>query len=282
VTDQGIVAACCQLALDVEDPGECRRRAANAIEHSAQQGANIVVLPELAATGYRFQSMREVESVAESTDGPTLTQWHALAARHGIVVVGGFVEAGEDGRCHNSAALVDASGVRAVYRKVHLWDEESRWFAPGTDMPPVVRTPFGRLGVLVCYDLEFPEWVRVAALNGTEVLCAPVNWPLFPRPEGERPTEVVKVQADAGVNRMYVVACDRVGPERGTDWLGGSVIVDPDGFPLTELRLGLEAVVTARFDPHEAADKAITPRNDVFADRRPQLYGGLEKTALHG
>lgn len=278
MTDHDVVVACCQLELDVENPAECRRRVSRAIEHAAAQGANIVVLPELAATGYRFKSMAEVESVAESAHGPTLTEWHELAARHDLVVVGGFVEAGENDGCHNSAALIDASGVRAVYRKAHLWDEESEWFRPGTGLPPVVQTRFGRLGVLVCYDLEFPEWVRLAALNGTEILCAPVNWPLFPRPEGERPSEVVKVQADASVNRMYIAACDRVGPERGTDWLGGTVIVDPDGYPLTELRLGLDTMVCATVDPRQASEKAITARNDVFADRRPALYGGLQET----
>ena len=278
MTEHEVVVTCCQLALDVANPAECRGRVARSIERAAERGANIVVLPELAATGYRFHSMAEVEAVAEGAEGPTLTEWHALAGRHDLVIVGGFVEAGEDGTCHNAAALVDSSGVRAVYRKVHLWDEESRWFRSGTGLPPVVQTRFGRLGVLVCYDLEFPEWVRLAALHGTEVLCAPVNWPLFPRPNGERPSEVVKVQADASVNRMYVAACDRVGPERGAGWLGGSVIVDPDGFPLTELRLGLETMVSATVDPRQAAEKAIAPRNDVFADRRPELYAGLQES----
>ncbi|HET8560925.1 MAG TPA: nitrilase-related carbon-nitrogen hydrolase [Marmoricola sp.] len=273
-----VVVACCQLELDVENPAECRSRVCQAIEQAAAHGADIVVLPELAATGYRFKNRAEVEAVAENADGPSLTQWQALAARHDIVVVGGFVEAGENGDYHNSAALVDGSGVRAIYRKAHLWDEESTWFRPGTGLPPVVQTRFGKLGVLVCYDLEFPEWVRLAALNGTEILCAPVNWPLFPRPAGERPSEVIKVQADASVNRMYVAACDRAGPERGIDWLGGSIIVDPDGYPLTELRLGLETTVSARVDPRQAAEKAITANNDVFADRRPALYDGLQES----
>lgn len=226
--------------------------------------------------------MAEVEAVAETVDGPTLRGWHTLANRHGLVIVGGFVEADTNGSCHNSAALVDRSGVRAVYRKAHLWDRESAWFRPGSGRPPVVQTDFGKLGVLVCYDLEFPEWVRLAALDGAEILCAPVNWPLFPRPEGERPTEVVKVQADASVNRIYVAACDRAGSERGTEWLGGSVIVDPDGFPLTELRLGLNTMVTATVDPREAAVKAITPQNDVFSDRRPELYAGLDDIQVGG
>ena len=97
-----------------------------------------------------------------------------------------------------------------------------RWF----------HTKFGRIGMLICYDLEIPEWVRMPALDGAQLLCAPVNWPAFPRPDGERPAEVVRVQADAAVNRMFIAACDRTGQERGVDWVGGSVIVDADGWPL--------------------------------------------------
>jgi 5-aminopentanamidase len=268
------VVACCQLVLSVEDPAGNRARLAAAIERAAAAGANIVVLPELAITGYRFESRAEVAAVAEDRDGITIRDWHRLAARHDLVIVGGFVEAGE-GVFHNSAAVVDASGLRAIYRKVHLWDREREWFSPGAAAPPVLETRFGRIGVVICYDLEFPEWVRMAALAGAELLCAPVNWPLFPRPTGERPAEVIRVQADAAVNRMFVAACDRAGTERGTEWLGGAVIVDPDGFPLTELRLGTEDTVMTTIDLAEAVVKTIGDRNDVFADRRPELYRGL-------
>ena len=150
-----------------------------------------------------------------------------------IVIVGGFCET-SGGELYNSAALVDPGGLRCVYRKAHLWDEESLWFTPGSAAPPVVTTRFGQIAVMICYDLEFPEWVRLPALDGAQLLCAPTNWPAFPRPEGERPAEIVRVQADAAVNRMFIAACDRTGAERGVDWVAGSVIVDPDGWPLAE------------------------------------------------
>jgi predicted amidohydrolase len=135
-----------------------------------------------------------------------------------------------------------------------------------------VDTAAGHIGVLICYDLEFPEWVRAVALEGAELLCCPTNWPLYARPVGERPSEIVKVQADASVNRMFVAAADRAGRERGQDWLGGSVIVDADGFPLTQIRLGEEAMLLATIDLNEAGNKSISERNDVHADRRPELY----------
>jgi len=130
----------------------------------------------------------------------------------------------------------------------------------------------GRIGLRICYDLEFPEWVRTVALEGAELLCCPVNWPLYPRPVGERPTEIVKLQANATVNRMFIAAADRSGRERGQDWLGGSVIVSADGFPLTDLKLGEETLRLATLDLAEARNKAISARNDVHADRRPELY----------
>jgi 5-aminopentanamidase len=132
----------------------------------------------------------------------------------------------------NSAALIDPGGLRSVYRKAHLWDAENLLFSSGSTPPPVVSTAYGRIGMLICYDLEIPEWVRLPAMDGAQLLCAPVNWPAFRRPDGERPAEVVRVQADAAVNRMFIAACDRTGRERGIDWVGGSVIVDADGWPL--------------------------------------------------
>jgi predicted amidohydrolase len=137
----------------------------------------------------------------------------------------------------------------------------------------VIPTRFGRIAVMICYDLEFPEWVRLSALDGAQLLCAPANWPAFPRPDGERPAEVVRVQADAAVNRMFIAACDRTGEERGVAWVEGSVIVDADGWPLAcAAPAGGPVIITAECRLGSALDKAIGPRNDVHADRRPGLY----------
>ncbi|MGV9313927.1 nitrilase family protein [Streptomyces sp. NPDC003691] len=269
-----VTVAVCQIAPQVGDPEGNRARIRTAVETAAARGAQVVVLPELAASGYVFTGPEELRSAAEPADGETIREWAALAARHGLVVVGGFAELGEDGRVYNAAALVDPAGLRARYRKAHLWDGEKVWgFTPGDGRPPVVDTPYGRIGFMVCYDLEFPEWVRLAALDGAELLCGPVNWPLYPRPDGERPAEIVRVQAGAAVNRMFIAVADRTGTERGQDWLGGSVIVDADGYPLTAPSLGEEAVHTATVDLAEARNKAISDHNDVHADRRPELYG---------
>ena len=266
------VVACCQLTPAFGDPAANRELAAAAVTDAAQRGAGVVVLPELVSSGYVFRSRDEAAASAETADGPTVTLWARLAAEHQIVIVGGFCETSA-GELYNSAALVDSGGLRCVYRKAHLWDEESLWFTPGSAAPPVVPTRFGQIAVMICYDLEFPEWVRLPALDGAQLLCAPTNWPAFPRPEGERPAEIVRVQADAAVNRMFIAACDRTGAERGVDWVAGSVIVDPDGWPLAEAPRGPGPVtITAECQLASALDKATGPRNNVHADRRPGLY----------
>jgi 5-aminopentanamidase len=270
-----VVVACCQVAPVLGDPAANREIAAGAVTEAAGQGASVVVLPELVSSGYVFESKAEARAAAEAPDGETVSLWARLAAEHGIVIVGGFCEAAGDDVC-NSAALVDPGGLRRVYRKAHLWDAERLWFTPGDGAPPVVATGFGRIAVMICYDLEFPEWVRLPALDGAQLLCAPVNWPAAPRPEGEHPAEVVRVQAGAGVNRMFVAACDRTGQERGVDWIAGSVIVDPDGYrlaaappPSGPITIAAECRLT------DALTKTVSRYSDVHADRRPSLYGRI-------
>jgi len=273
------MVACCQLAPVLGDPAGNRDLVADAVARAAEGGARVVVLPELVSSGYVFESRAEAEACSEPADGETVGLWARLAAGHEIVIVGGFCE-NASGDLFNSAALVDPDGLRGVYRKAHLWDRESLWFSPGSAAPPVVTTRFGRIAVVICYDLEFPEWVRLPALDGAQLLCAPVNWPAFPRPDGERPAEIVRVQAGAAVNRMFIAACDRTGAERGVDWVAGSVIVDADGWPLAEATMTAGPItITAECRLGDALSKAVGPANDVHADRRPGLYRRITEEA---
>jgi len=272
MSDTSVLVACCQLAPRVGDVEGNRVRCRDAIVSVAARGARVVVLPELALSGYVFADAGEARACAEAIDGPTVGEWAELARRHGLVIVGGVCE--DDGDVlRNTSVIVDPSGVRAVYRKAHLWDREGLFFEPGAERPPVLDTEYGRIGTMVCYDLEFPEWVRLAALDGAELLCAPTNWPREPRPAGERPAEVVRVQADASTNRMFIAACDRCGHERGVDWVAGSVIVGPDGYPLAgPARVDAPVTLLGNCDLAQARDKRTSERNDALADRRPALY----------
>jgi predicted amidohydrolase len=279
-----IAVACCQLAPVLGDPAANRELAAAAVTDAARQGAAVVVLPELMSSGYVFASRQEARAAAEPSDGATIALWTQLAADLGVVMVGGFAELASGAglprdTVFNSAALVDATGLRCVYRKTHLWDAEPSWFAAGAEPPPVIDTPVGRIGVVVCYDLEFPEWTRLPALDGAQLLCAPVNWPAYPRPAGRPPSEIIKAQACAAVNRMFVAVCDRAGDERGVSWTGGSMIADPDGWLLGGGgATDAQQLLLAECDLSAAADKSVSGNNDVLRDRRPQLYGRLAQT----
>jgi predicted amidohydrolase len=271
-----VIVACCQLAPVFGALDANRALAARAVEAAAARGARLIVLPELVSSGYVFRDADEARALAEPADGPTVTGWAELARELDVVIVGGFCEVDEDGVLRNSAALVDPDGVRAVYRKAHLWDRESLVFVPGDEPPAVVDTAVGRIGVMVCYDLEFPEWARLPALAGAQLLVAPANWPADSVLPGEDPGEALRARANACVNRMWVAVCDRHGPERGVDWVGGSLIADPDGRvasgPPEDGEAGL---VIADCDLALADDKRTSERNDVLADRRPELYGAV-------
>jgi 5-aminopentanamidase len=264
--------ACAQLAPRVAHAEENRRLAAEAVRSAVSAGACIVVLPELVTSGYVFESPEEARSLAQPVED-ALEEWILAAARGEAVVIGGFAELGEDGGVFNSAAVVGPEGIHAVYRKTHLWDREKLCFQPGGEPPPVVDTPFGRIGLAVCYDLYFPELMRGLALAGADLIAVPANLPLFPRPKGERPVEIALAQATAHVSKVWLALCDRAGSERGVDWTGASCIVDPDGFlaagPVKDHAIG---IISAECDLDRARNKAWGERNDVVGDLRPELY----------
>ncbi|MBB3664738.1 putative amidohydrolase [Prauserella sediminis] len=264
--------ACAEFAPVVGDPDGNRARVVEWIARARACGADLAVLPELATSGYVFADEAEAQAAAMPADDATLAAWADAAGETTVVV--GFCELGGDGGLYNSAAVLDDGRVRAVYRKTHLWDRERLVFRPGEEPAPVVDVSAGRIGVLICYDLEFPEMPRSLALRGAELLVAPVNWPVVPRPDGERPPEVVQAMAAARTNRVFVAVCDRGGIERGQEWTRGTVVIDESGWVVAggpavtgEARLVVADVVLSR-----ARDKSISEYNDVIADRRPDLY----------
>ena len=248
--------ACAQVSPVIGDAAGNAARVAEAIDAAGAVGAagaaDVIVLPELALSGYAFESAAEAR--AGAVEPSALAAW----ARPGRVVVGGFAERAGD-VVFNSAAIVDASGVRAVYRKAHLWDREPSWFAAGADEPPVVETEHGRIAALVCFDLFFPEWVRVAALRGAELLCVPGNWPA-PAGGGE-PPQPARAAVAAEANGIAVALCDRHDAERGLRFAGATCIADASGR------------VVAR-GPGARAEVAPGHRAPLAA-RRPELYGRI-------
>lgn len=253
---------CCQLAPRIGDLGWNRALTVSAIRGAAAAGADLVVLPELATSGYCFQSREEAASVAVSAADPLFDEWAEAAGD--AAVVAGFCELGEDGTLYNSAAFVDRDGVRFVYRKTHLWDREKLVFEPGDRPPPIVETSFGQIGIVICYDLEFPEVIRSLALRGADLIAVPTNWPLVDRPAGEHPPEVIAAMASARTNHVFIACCDRTGQERGVEWTAGTSLIDELGWVV--------ASESVDFDLSRARSKALSPRNDALGDRRPELY----------
>lgn len=271
------VVAAVQLDPVVGDAARNRRTVVDGIAEAFAGGASIVVVPELSTSGYVFRDREEARGLAIRPDDDVFGEWASLAsgAPGGDgVVVGGFAELGDDGHVYNSAAVVDPSGVRAVYRKVHLWDREKEVFTPGDAAPPVVETPHGRIGVMICFDLEFPEWTRLAGLAGADLLAVPTNWPLVDTPPGERPAEQRIAVAAALVNRMAIACADRFGAERGVEWTQGTAIVSALGVVIAETGPG-RGIARADVDLPASRDKGLSTLVDLFGDRRPELYGPI-------
>lgn len=265
--------ACHQLSPGIVQLDANLALATDAIRRSVASGARVTVLPELVTSGYMLESVEEARSVAIEQHHRIFGEWADAVAEIDGIVVAGFAELGDDGLIYNSAAVIGAKGMLAVYRKTHLWDAEKLIFTPGSEIPPVVDTTVGRIGVLICYDLEFPELTRSLALRGAELIAVPTNWPRESVPAGERVPEVTVAMAAAYSNWVAIACCDRSGSERGQDWNGASSIIsergwvvataDETGVAITDLDLTLSRV------------KKITPRTDALNDRRPELYGDV-------
>lgn len=233
---------------------------------------DLAVLPELSTTGYQFVSRDEARALAEPVpDGPACGLFRQFAAAHRVTVVAGLAELarGSDGheRVYNSAALFRPDGSWEVYRKVHLFLDERDLFAPGDRGFPVFPACGTRVGLMICFDWIFPEAARTLALAGATVLCHPANLVLPYCPDAMI-TRCLE-------NRVFAVTANRVGAERRTAeelrFIGLSQVVSPRGARLARGDEAGEGAAAAVIDPAEA-DKRITPRNDVFADRRPDAY----------
>ena len=265
--------AVAQVRVAIEDPDGNLTAVRDFVVEAAEKGADAVVLPELVTSGYVFADAAEAHAVAETSAGPTVTLLRELSSAYGLMIIAGWCQESGSPRPYNSVALVDRGELLGIYRKTHLWDREKLIFAPGDERPPVLPTRLGAIGLLVCYDLEFPELVRDLALRGAQLVCVPANWPANPVPDGERPVEVTKALAAAATNRVVIAVADRCGPERGVSWHGASVICAAEGYPVAgPARSEQSVLLYADVDVAATSDKRLGAFNDALADRRPELY----------
>ena len=268
--------------LSRPEAAEANRKAgADAAASLFERGADIVVVPEMAVPWYTTDR-EALEPLAEPLDGPTVSAWQEQAARHQGLVVGGLCER-SGGSIYNSAVAVDASGVIAHYRKLHLFDVEKHCFAPGDAGLTVVETAYGTIGLCICYDLRFVEVVRVLALRGAELICVPTAWVRgFDRrqyAEGELIAHAEGALVQANLSQVFIACTSQVGAGDGVELLGSSVVADPygriAGGPLSTAREQLEIVDVDLSEARRAQDRSelIRPR----ADRRTDVYGILHE-----
>jgi predicted amidohydrolase len=271
--------AIAQLELHPGALTDNRERIVDAIRTAAGQGANLIVLPELASSGYRLDSWREAHAAAEPIPGPTTEIWREEARAADCYLVGGICERAGNA-LFNSVAVVGPEGVLALYRKLHLFLEERLIFQPGDAGLPVVTLPFGRVGVVVCYDLRFPEAMRILALQGADIVAVPTAWaPGFDRtPPPDGIIDQVRAAAvQANLNQVFVAAASRVGSDGDLTYLGSSVVVNPHG----RLEYGPasredEVIEVIELDLAEARRAKVRhPLITPLADRRTDVYGEM-------
>ena len=254
-----------------------RAEAVRWASEAAAAGADVIVLPELASSGYVFADESEAQRAAESAeDGPMVAALHEVCAERGCHIAVGLDERDGSSR-HNSAVLIGPGGTLATYRKLHLYYDEQSWFEPGADLP-VVDTPIGRIGLIICFDLWFPEPARALALAGAEIIAVPTNWVASFKPtvwddRGYCQGDYIAM-ATAAQNGVVMACADRVGVERGVTFLGASIIVGADGWPVAGPASKDEAellMADVDLDDVERARRR-TPRNHLLEDRRPGAY----------
>lgn len=250
-------------------------RVLDGIAQAAAQGAHLTLFPECALTGYMLTA-EEAAAVAEPIPGPRTDRLAQACRRWNVLAVVGTIERDARGRCFNVAVLVSPEGVLGWYRKTHLIRlGVDRFLTPGEQLAEPFTTPLGRLGLLICYDLRFPEPARVLALAGAQAILLPTAWP---QAASLYPDHVARTRASE--NGLYLLAADHVGRERGGRYLGRSLIVDPEGKILAEAGQYGEALLLADLDLSRSNVKhrVFIPGEyeiDLLEDRRPELYRPL-------
>jgi len=264
--------ACVQMDCRIGAVAANRQQIVAQTRAAVRAGAELVIFPECALTGYCFDSLAEAAQVAEPLDGPSAKEISAVCAATGAHVVVGFIErAGE--QCYNAAMIVGPQGIVGGYRKVHLpYLGVDRFLAPGDRPFHVFDLPLGRIGVLICYDASFPEAARMLKLLGAELIVLPTNWP-----PGAWRTPAFVVNTRAQENHVFFAAVNRVGLERGWQFIGRSKIVDCNGDTLVEAAGEQAEMLTVELDLATANENHIVNlagayEIDRLADRRPDFY----------
>ena len=257
-------------------------RALEAMDRATAEGAKLIAFPELAIDRFfpQYENANEAALAAEPIPGPTSDRIAEKAREHGLVTVFNMYECEiETGRCFDSSPVIDADGsLLGVTRMVHItdytWFHEQTYYHPGDHGAPVYHTAVGRIGVAICYDRHYPEYMRALGVAGAELVVIPQAGAVGEWPEGLYEAEV---RTAAFQNGYFAALCNRVGPEEHVTFAGESFVVGPDGTMLGQARSEEEDLLVVDIDLARCAESHA--RKLFWRDRRPELYGewlGLE------
>lgn len=229
--------------------------------------ADLLVLPELFATGYAFISKDEVAALSEKRDMETARFLKQLSFQTGAVIVAGFIEKEKD-NFYNAAMMVGNDRLIGIYRKIHLFFEEKRWFVPGDRPFEVYNVNNARIGMMICFDWIYPEACRTLAINGAQIIAHPSNL-VLPWCQSAMQTRCLE-------NRVFAVTANRTGREqRGNNdfnFTGGSQITAVNGSIISTAPTDIPHVDVIELDPSTADNKMINSFNDLLNDRRTEFY----------
>lgn len=265
-------AAAVQFRPDFANADSNAQRITRDLRHLADEGVELAVYPEAALTGYCFDTREEAESAALILeDSEQIHEIGNACKENRIHCIFGFAE--KNGRnLYNTAAFFGPTGLLGVYRKTHIPCLGLDRFVTEGDSLTVFDSPIGRIGILICFDIRFPEPARTMALSGADIICLPTNWPTSAEPSSD-----ILCPARAIENHVFIVASNRVGVEKDFRFIGRSKIVAPGGDVLQALDNEEEGTIIADIEVAEARNKRLVRipgkyEMDLFAARRPELY----------
>lgn len=228
------------------------------------KSADLIVLPELASTGYNFKDFASARTCAEEVHKSKFVEFLiAKAKQHNSYVVAGFNELIKD-ELYNSTVLLGPNGYIGKYQKIHLYFNEKDFFKVGSAGLNVYDIECAKIGMLICYDYLFPEIWRILALKGAEIVCHSSNL---------LTTNAQKtVPAQAFMNKYFIITANRIGTEGEFTFNGNSFISNPNADIIDRASATKEEVRIVEFDPKDSHDKWINKRNHALNDRQPHLY----------
>lgn len=271
MTDNQVKVALAQFDSELGNKIGNLQRMTQLCEQAASQGAKLICFPELSTTGYRGDLLStQLWDLSDFDGSETYRLFSQLASRLNITIVAGFVERGSRlGEVYNAVGIWNpgCENISGVFRKVHAFGIEKQWFKNG-DTFPVFDTPIGKIGVMICYDMGFPEVARILTLQGAELLIAPSAWCIQDRDMWD-----INTACRALENGAHLLAVNRWGHEADLHLFGGSKIMGPRGQVLCEASCEQEQLLLGEIDFRLQAHTRLNV--PYLRDRKPLNYGLL-------